>query len=69
MKFKREECFTAFQVAAQTGHSVVMVDVDATAVAKAQARIQKSIEKVAAKKFKDDATQAKTFVQVGRNCE
>ena len=40
------------QVAAQAGQRVHLVDIDADAVAKAQKRINESIQRVAKKKFK-----------------
>ncbi|KAK8385620.1 hypothetical protein O3P69_016416 [Scylla paramamosain] len=47
------------QVAAQTGHSVTMVDIDPVAVGKAEKRIADSISRVAKKKFGegDEATK------------
>lgn len=50
------------QVAAQTGHNVVMVDIDANAVEKANKRIGQSIQRVAKKKFSADADAAEKFI-------
>ncbi|GIY12388.1 hydroxyacyl-coenzyme A dehydrogenase, mitochondrial [Caerostris extrusa] len=43
------------QVAAQTGHNVTLVDVSEPILEKAHSRIQKSLERVAKKKFSDNA--------------
>jgi len=50
------------QVAAQAGNKVHLVDIDANAVSKAQQRINDSIQRVAKKKFKDDAEAMEKFV-------
>jgi len=50
------------QVAAQTGHQVVLVDIDATAVGKAKNRIETSIQRVAKKKFAQDPEAGQKFV-------
>ncbi|XP_045600845.1 hydroxyacyl-coenzyme A dehydrogenase, mitochondrial isoform X1 [Procambarus clarkii] len=50
------------QVAAQTGHHVTMVDIDAVAVEKAQKRINDSIQRVAKKKFGGESEEARKFV-------
>lgn len=55
--------FLISQVAAQTGHNVVMVDIDKVAVSKAQERITSSIQRVAKKKFGDDKDAASLFVK------
>ncbi|KAK8742667.1 hypothetical protein OTU49_001614 [Cherax quadricarinatus] len=47
------------QVAAQTGHSVIMVDIDDALVSKAQKRIQDSIQRVAKKKFGENEEASK----------
>lgn len=51
-----------YQVAAQTGHTVTMVDIDEGAVSKAQKRIGDSIKRVAKKKFGDDGDGAAKFI-------
>lgn len=51
------------QVAAQAGQKVHLVDIDGEAVAKAQKRIADSLQRVAKKKFKDDAAAGSAFVQ------
>lgn len=55
------------QVAAQTGHSVTMVDIDPVAVEKAQKRIADSIKRVAKKKL-GEGDEANKFISdtVGR---
>ncbi|XP_050719772.1 hydroxyacyl-coenzyme A dehydrogenase, mitochondrial-like [Eriocheir sinensis] len=55
------------QVAAQTGHTVTMVDIDPVAVEKAQKRIADSIGRVAKKKF-GEGDEASKFISesVGR---
>ncbi|MCL4116889.1 UNVERIFIED_CONTAM: hypothetical protein GTU68_034580 [Idotea baltica] len=50
------------QVAAQTGHNVIMVDLDEQAVSKAKERFNTSIQRVANKKFKDDKEAASKFI-------
>jgi len=50
------------QVAAQTGHDVTMVDIDAVAVGKAKDRIGASIQRVAKKKFAQDADASQKFI-------
>merc|ERR1712106_167278 len=50
------------QVAAQTGHSVILVDIDANAVGKAKDRIGASIQRVAKKKFAKDPEAGETFI-------
>jgi len=50
------------QVAAQTGHTVVMVDIDGAAVAKAEKRIGNSIKRVAKKKFGGEGDDASKFI-------
>lgn len=50
------------QVAAQTGHHVTLVDIDATAVNKAKERIGTSIQRVAKKKFAQDAEAGQSFI-------
>ncbi|KAK7072763.1 hypothetical protein SK128_009931 [Halocaridina rubra] len=49
------------QVAAQTGHTVTMVDIDGEAVKKAEKRIGDSIHRVAKKKFAD-GDEANKFI-------
>ena len=44
---------TFFQVAAQTGHAVTMVDMSDDILQKSQARIEQSLARVAKKKFAD----------------
>lgn len=51
------------QVAAQTGHRVTLVDLDETVLQQSTARIGKSLQRVAKKKFGDDAEGAKSFVE------
>ncbi|XP_037800986.1 hydroxyacyl-coenzyme A dehydrogenase, mitochondrial-like [Penaeus monodon] len=50
------------QVAAQTGHTVTMVDIDKAAVEKAEKRIAASIQRVAKKKFSSDEGEATKFI-------
>jgi len=50
------------QVAAQTGHSVTLVDIDANAVGKAKDRIGASIQRVAKKKFAKDPEAGEKFI-------
>lgn len=50
------------QVAAATGHNVVMVDQTDDIVAKSKAAIQKSLDRVAKKKFADDGERQASFV-------
>jgi len=50
------------QVAAQTGHTVTMVDIDGVAVAKAEKRIGDSITRVAKKKFGGEGDDASKFI-------
>ncbi|KAB7502233.1 Hydroxyacyl-coenzyme A dehydrogenase, mitochondrial [Armadillidium nasatum] len=50
------------QVAAQTGHNVVMVDVDDGVLSKAHERISTSMKRVAKKKFGDSQEEANKFV-------
>jgi len=50
------------QVSAATGHKVILVDQSQDIVDKAGARIQKSLARVAAKKFKDDKQAADAFM-------
>ncbi|XP_071524016.1 hydroxyacyl-coenzyme A dehydrogenase, mitochondrial-like isoform X3 [Panulirus ornatus] len=47
------------KVAAQTGHTVTMVDVDVVAVDKAQKRIENSVQRVAKKKYGDEEEASK----------
>lgn len=56
------------QVAAQTGHTVTMVDIDGAAVKKAEERIGVSIQRVAKKKFGGESDEASKFIAeaVGR---
>lgn len=42
-------------MAAQTGHKVTMVDMSQDIVEKAKGNIQKSLQRVAKKKFEDDS--------------
>jgi len=50
------------QVAAQAGNKVNLVDVNDTVLKKSEERIQKSVQRVAKKKFKDDSTKTQQFV-------
>ena len=50
------------QVAAQTGHTVTVVDTSQELLDKSNARISDSIKRVAKKKFKEDAAGAKSFI-------
>ncbi|XP_023233392.1 hydroxyacyl-coenzyme A dehydrogenase, mitochondrial-like [Centruroides sculpturatus] len=43
------------QVAAQTGHEVILVDVSDEILKKSEINMKKSLERVAKKKFADDA--------------
>merc|ERR1712077_25142 len=51
------------QVAAQTQHSVTLVDLDQNILDKAQARIETSLGRVAKKGFKDDPRAGEEFVE------
>lgn len=46
-----------------TGHKVTMVDLDAKLIDKAQKSIEKSLERVGKKQFKDDETKITGFVK------
>ncbi|KAG8190785.1 hypothetical protein JTE90_005821 [Oedothorax gibbosus] len=50
------------QVAAQTGHNVTLVDVSEPILQKATASIKKSLERVAKKKYSDNASEGEKFV-------
>ena len=50
------------QVAAQTEHSVTLVDLDQKILNKAEARIEASLRRVAKKRFKEDPTGSEEFV-------
>ncbi|CRL08612.1 CLUMA_CG021289, isoform B [Clunio marinus] len=50
------------QVAAQTGHNVTLVDLDASLLEKAKKSIAKSLERVAKKQFKDETSKIDEFV-------
>jgi len=50
------------QVGAQTGHKVTLVDLNQEVLDKSNARIAESIQRVAKKKFKDDAAAGEKFV-------
>lgn len=50
------------QVAAQTGHKVTLVDLDQNILDQSTARISKSLQRVAKKKFGEDADGAKAFL-------
>ncbi|ETN62302.1 3-hydroxyacyl-coa dehyrogenase [Anopheles darlingi] len=50
------------QVAAATGHNVTMVEMSDSLVQKAIGGIRKSLERVAKKQFKDDATKGQQFI-------
>lgn len=51
------------QVASQTGHQVVLVDVSKDVLDKSKARIEESLKRVAKKKFADDKKASEDFVQ------
>lgn len=50
-------------MAATTGHKVTLVEVDSKLIDKAQKSIEKSLERVGKKQFKDEETKIKDFVQ------
>ena len=50
-------------MAAQTQHSVTLVDLDQNILNKAEARIEASVRRVAKKGFKDDPTAGEEFVE------
>jgi 3-hydroxyacyl-CoA dehydrogenase len=50
-------------VAATTGHKVTLVEIDGQLIDKAQKSIEKSLERVAKKQFKDEEAKIKDFVQ------
>lgn len=52
------------QVASQTGHQVVLVDVSKEVLDKSKVRIEESVKRVAKKKFADDKKAMEEFVQV-----
>lgn len=56
------------QVAAQTGHQVTMVDISEELLNKSKSNIQKSLQRVAKKKFADKPEDGETFMQetIGR---
>lgn len=49
-----------FQVAAQTGHKVTLVDISQDVLDKSAARIGESIKRVAKKQFKEDQVKILT---------
>ncbi|KAH6948108.1 hypothetical protein HPB50_023046 [Hyalomma asiaticum] len=51
------------EVASQTGHQVVLVDVSKEVLEKSRARIEESVKRVAKKKFVDDKKEREEFVQ------
>ncbi|XP_055942704.1 hydroxyacyl-coenzyme A dehydrogenase, mitochondrial-like [Argiope bruennichi] len=51
------------QVAAQTGHHVTLVDVSDPILQKASSRIEKSLERVAKKKFHDKESESEKFMK------
>jgi len=51
------------QVAAQTNHSITLVDISSDILAKAEARIAASLGRVAKKKFREDPPAGEQFVQ------
>ena len=48
-----------FQVAAQTGHKVTLVDISQDVLDKSAARIGESIKRVAKKEYKDDQVRSR----------
>jgi len=50
------------QVAAQTGHNVTIVELDSSLIDKAKKSIEKNLERVARKQFKDDGAKISSFV-------
>jgi len=50
------------QVAAQTGHNVTLVELDSSLIDKAKKSIEKNLERVARKQFKDDKAKISAFV-------
>lgn len=56
-----------FQVAAQSGHNVTLVELDSKLIDKAKKSIEKNLERVAKKQYKDDATKITAFVQDALN--
>lgn len=50
------------QVAAQTGHEVILVDVSNEILKKSENNMKKSLERVARKKFSDDAQAGQKFI-------
>ena len=51
------------KVAAQTGHRVTLVDLDQNILDQSTARINKSLQRVAKKKFPEDVEGAKSFME------
>ncbi|KAK9505580.1 hypothetical protein O3M35_009598 [Rhynocoris fuscipes] len=51
------------QVAAQTGHNVVLVDINEKVLEKAKQAIQKNLARVAKKQFKDDTAKSDAFIK------
>ncbi len=54
MRWNLYEDITFLQVAAQTGHQVTLVDMNDDILQKSQSNIQKSLSRVAKKKFAED---------------
>lgn len=50
------------QVSAVTGHHVTIVDVSDDVLAKSKVSIEKSLQRVAAKQFKDEPEKGRSFV-------
>jgi 3-hydroxyacyl-CoA dehydrogenase len=51
------------QVAAQSGHKVTLVELDPSLIEKAKKSIEKNLERVAKKQYKDDVSKISAFVQ------
>jgi 3-hydroxyacyl-CoA dehydrogenase len=61
-EFKIVELSPSFQVGAQTGHNVTLVDISQDVLDKSQARIDKSVRQVAKRMFKEDPAKGDKFV-------
>ena len=57
-----EICLYCWQVAAQTGHNVMLVDQNDSILQKANERIAASLKRVAAKQFPDDTKVQKLLL-------
>lgn len=54
-------------MAAQSGHNVTLVELDPSLIDKAKKSIEKNLERVARKQFKDDGAKISSFVTESMN--